>query len=977
MEIRAMKNKPEDKMEEKKIKQISLDLETYSDMDLAKCGVYKYASSPNAELLLFGYSVDGGEVQVVDLAKGEKIPGEIVRALADDTVLKWAFNASFERVFLSYWLHRHYPNLFSTSYLNPASWRCSMVWSAYLGLPLSLKGVGAVLGLDKQKMDEGKELIRYFCVPRTPTKTNTAIRNMPENAKEKWELFKFYNKRDVEVELGIKDKLKNFPVPDFVWEEYCIDQEINDRGVLIDEVLVDSAIEMDRKSKEELKEKMARITELENPNSVQQLSTWLGEMGVEVDSLGKKNVDKMINEASGEIKEVLLLRQQLAKSSVKKYQAMKNAVCADGRVRGMFSFYGANRTGRFSGKIVQMQNLRRNDLKDLDVARNLVKSGNMEAVDLLFSDVPDTLSQLIRTAFIPRPGCLFYVADYSAIECRVLAWLAGEQWVLDVFADGGDIYCATASKMFGVPVEKHGVNGELRQKGKQATLSCIAEGSLVLTDVGLVRIEEVTSSMKVWDGENWVEHEGVVFNGEREVITYEGLTATPDHLVWIEGEQEPVQFGIAASCRAHLVKTGDGRNPIRMGENHQSRKTMEQELEPLLCSDRVSGVRFDSVANVGQLENRKIKGLSGLFSAKTDSSMAEQKANSSKTTLREYKRSRISKLWSKGHKILLSFCDGCGSIFNRAIWSSRQIIRAGQNRYEWRLCTRESSICNTQRESFKSKKNGSIQIRSAILALQPKCGDSKTFQWRDQTRDNNGCGESGRTEKKKLATNIRKARLYDIRNAGPHHRFTVSDCLVHNCGYGGGVGAMIAMGAIDSGMKEEELQPMVDYWRQANPKIVKLWYEFDRAAKKAIKEKTTTDVRGIRFSYASGFLFMRLPSGRSLAYVKPRIGENRFGGESITYEGVGATKKWERLETFGGKLVENCVQAISRDILCHAMKNLRNERICMHIHDELVIECKEGTDLNEICERMAKVPDWAPGLILRADGYTCTSYRKD
>lgn len=663
-----MKNKPEGKMEEKKIKQISLDLETYSDMDLAKCGVYKYASSPNAELLLFGYSVDGGEVQVVDLAKGEKIPDEIVRALVDDTVLKWAFNASFERVFLSYWLHRHYPNLLSTSYLNPASWRCSMVWSAYLGLPLSLKGVGAVLGLDKQKMDEGKELIRYFCVPRTPTKTNTAIRNMPENAKEKWELFKFYNKRDVEVELGIKDKLKNFPVPDFVWEEYCIDQEINDRGVLIDEVLVDSAIEMDRKSKEELKEKMARITELENPNSVQQLSTWLGEMGVEVDSLGKKNVDKMINEASGEIKEVLLLRQQLAKSSVKKYQAMKNAVCADGRVRGMFSFYGANRTGRFSGKIVQMQNLRRNDLKDLDVARNLVKSGNMEAVDLLFSDVPDTLSQLIRTAFIPRPGCLFYVADYSAIECRVLAWLAGEQWILDVFADGGDIYCATASKMFGVPVEKHGVNGELRQKGKQATLSC---------------------------------------------------------------------------------------------------------------------------------------------------------------------------------------------------------------------------------------------------------------------------------------------------------------------GYGGGVGAMIAMGAIDSGMKEEELQSMVDYWRQANPKIVKLWYEFDRAAKKAIKEKTTTDVRGIRFSYASGFLFMRLPSGRSLAYVKPRIGENRFGGESITYEGVGTTKKWERLETFGGKLVENCVQAISRDILCHAMKNLRNERICMHIHDELVIECKEGTDLNEICERMAQVPDWAPGLILRADGYTCTSYRKD
>ena len=771
------------------MKQISCDIETYSDLDLAKCGVYKYASSPNAELLLFGYSIDGGEVQVVDLAKGEKIPEEIIQALVDDTVLKWAFNASFERVFLSYWLHRNYPNLLSTPYLNPSSWRCSMVWSAYLGLPLSLKGVGSVLGLDKQKMEEGKELIRFFCVPRTPTKSNPATKNLPNTAPERWELFKSYNKRDVEVELGIKDKLKNFPVPEFVWEEYCIDQEINDRGVLVDEVLVDSAIEMDRKSKEDLKEKMARITELENPNSVQQLSSWLGEMGVEAQSLGKKNVDKMITEADGEIKEVLLLRQQLAKSSVKKYQAMKNAVCNDGRVRGMFQFYGANRTGRFSGKIVQMQNLRRNDLKDLDVARDLVKTGNMEAVDLLFSDVPDTLSQLIRTAFIPRPGYLFYVADYSAIECRVLAWLAGEQWVLDVFADGGDIYCATASKMFGVPVEKHGVNGELRQKGKQATLSCIAEGSLVLTDSGLVRIEEVTTDMKVWDGESWVEHEGVVFKGEREVITYEGLTATPDHLVFTKDLPYPVELGYAIK------------------------------------------------------EGLKLK-----------------------------------------------------------------------REEEWH-------------------------------------GERFPFQG--------------------------KTRVYDIRNAGPNHRFTVSDCLVHNCGYGGGVGAMIAMGAIDSGMKEEELQPMVDYWRQANPNIVKLWYAFDRAAKKAIKEKTTTDVRGIRFTYQSGFLFMTLPSGRRLAYVKPRIGENRFGGESITYEGVGATKKWERLETFGGKLVENCVQAISRDLLMNAMKNLRNERICMHIHDELVIECEEDTDLNEICERMAKVPDWAPGLILRADGYTCTSYRKD
>lgn len=763
------------------MEKIHIDLETYSSADLAKTGVYKYCESPDFEILLFGYSVDGSEVQVVDLAQGEKIPDEIIGGIKSDDVIKVAHNANFERICLSRYLN--------ISYLNPSSWRCTMVWSAYLGLPLSLKGVGSVLGLDKQKMEEGKDLIRFFCVPRTPTKNNPATRNMPEAAPEKWELFKSYNKRDVEVEMEIETRLSMFPVPDFVWEEYCIDQEINDRGVLIDEVLVANAIEMDKKSKEELKEKMARITELENPNSVQQLTAWLGDMGVEAESLGKKNVEKMINEADGEIKEVLLLRQQLAKSSVKKYQAMANAVCADGRVRGMFQFYGANRTGRFSGKIVQMQNLRRNDIPDLDTARDLVRIGDKEAVELLFSDVPDTLSQLIRTAFIPRSGDLFYVADFSAIEARVLSWLAGEQWRMDVFEKGGDIYCATASKMFGVPVVKHGENGELRQKGKQAELACIAEGSLVLTDNGLIPIERVTTLMKVWDGNNWVEHEGVIYKGDKEVISYEGLTATPDHLVFTEDFPYPVEFGYA---------------------------------------------------------------------------------------IKEGSRLRREEKW------------------------------------------------NGDRFPYKGM-----------------------------------------------------ARVYDIKNAGPNHRYTASGVLVHNCGYGGGVGAMIAMGAIEAGMKEEELQPLVDAWRQASPNIVKLWYAFDRAAKKAIKERTTTDVRGIRFSYVSGFLFMRLPSGRSLAYVKPRIGENRFGGESITYEGVGETKKWERLETFGGKLVENCVQAISRDILCNSMRNLRNERICMHIHDELVIECEEGTDLNEICERMGQTPSWAPGLVLRADGYTCTTYRKD
>ena len=646
------------------MKKIHIDIETFSSNDLAKCGVYKYVEALDYEILLFGYSVDGGPVQVIDLARGELIPDEILDAIEDPMVLKYAHNANFERVNLSRYLG--YP---TGKYLDPASWRCTMTWAAYLGMPLSLAGVGAVLGLDKQKMSEGKDLIRYFCVPCNPTKSNGGrTRNRPEDAPEKWEKFVSYNKRDVEVEMEIEQKLLKLPVPEFVWDEYHIDQEINDHGVGLDMVLVESAIKMDGEVREELKNKMQKITALENPNSVQQLTQWLGDNGLEVESLGKKQVKAMIDDADGEIKAVLQLRQQLAKSSVKKYQAMQNAVCEDGRARGMFMFYGANRTGRFSGRLVQMQNLPQNHLLDLAEARELVRQGNAEAVKMLYGDVPDTLSQLIRTAFIPREGYLFYVADFSAIEARVLAWLAGEQWVLDTFAAGGDIYCATASRMFGVPVEKHGINSELRQKGKQATLSC---------------------------------------------------------------------------------------------------------------------------------------------------------------------------------------------------------------------------------------------------------------------------------------------------------------------GYGGSVGALKAMGALEAGMKEEELKPLVDAWRTANPYIVRLWWDVDRAAKKAVFEKKVEKVKGITFSYKSGFLFITLPSGRQLAYVKPRKGLNKFGEEAITYEGVSGTKKWERLETYGPKLVENIVQAISRDVLLYAMKTLKGERICMHIHDELVIEADPKMSLEAICEQMGSTPPWAPGLNLRADGFVTPWYKKD
>ncbi len=642
------------------MRSISIDIETFSDVDLSKCGVYKYASSPNFEILLFGYSVDGGDVQVVDLCQGEEIPADILAALSDESVTKWAFNAMFERVCLSNYLGE---------WLEPESWKCTMVWSATLGLPLSLENVGAVLGLEKQKLSEGKDLIRYFCVPCKPTKANSGrTRNLPEHDREKWGRFKAYNLRDVEAEMQIQHKLARFPVPDFVWEEYRQDQEINDRGIGVDMEMVAKAIAMDGRSKSELSAAMQELTELENPNSVQQMKQWLSENGMETDSLDKKAVAELLKTAPEPLGEALALRQQLAKSSVKKYQAMENAVCADRRAHGMFQFYGANRTGRFSGRIIQLQNLPQNHIPDLAQARELVKAGDFDALAMLYEDIPDTLSQLIRTAFVPQDGRKFIVADFSAIEARVIAWIAGEQWRLKVFEGGGDIYCASASQMFHVPVEKHGVNGHLRQKGK------IAE-----------------------------------------------------------------------------------------------------------------------------------------------------------------------------------------------------------------------------------------------LAL----------------------------------------------------------------GYGGAAGALVSMGALEMGLAEEELQPLVSAWRDSNPSITEFWWAVDRAVKECIKKRAPTETHGIRFSYESGMLFITLFSGRRLAYVKPRIGENRFGGESVTYMGVGGTKKWERLESYGPKFVENIVQAVSRDILCYAMRTLRTCSIVAHVHDEIIIEADRRMSLPAVCEQMGRTPPWAKGLLLRADGYECDFYQKD
>lgn len=658
------------------INMITIDIETRSDKDISKCGVYAYTDTPYFDILLFAYSIDGQPVQVVDTANGEEIPENVLAALADENVVKRAFNCNFERVCLSKYLRENYPQYFQSysidedtvgDFLNPESWHCSMIHARTLGLPSSLAEVGKVLGIEQQKMTEGKALVKFFCVPYD-TIDGVPQFHYPKDYPEKWEIFKAYNKRDVEAELEIDRKLLRFPVPNFIWQEFYLDQEINDRGILVDMQLADKAIGLDAEAKEELTAEMKRLTGVENPNSVYQLLDWLETQGYKSDSLGKTQVQELIKTAKEPVKSVLQMRLQLSKSSVKKYTAMKNTACSDNRARGMFSFYGASRTGRWAGRNVQLQNLPQNHLPDLTEARELVKYGSFEDIQMLYDDVPDILSQLIRTAFITRQGMKFIVADFSAIEARVIAWLAGEEWRMKAFANGEDIYCASASKMFGVPVVKHGENGHLRQKGKISELAC---------------------------------------------------------------------------------------------------------------------------------------------------------------------------------------------------------------------------------------------------------------------------------------------------------------------GFGGSVGAMKAMGADSLGLSDTELKQIVTDWREASPHITELWWAVDRAVKKAVKEKTATKTHGLLFSYEAGFLFIRLPSGRRLAYAKPYIGKNKFGGESVTYMGINAQKKWDRLESYGPKFVENCVQGIARDLLMYSMQALSQYFIVGHIHDEMIIECPKDTKLDEICQQMARTPDWAKGLLLRADGYECSFYKKD
>lgn len=981
---------------------LHIDLETYSSEDIGKTGVHRYVEADDFEILLLAYAWDDSPVQVLDLTGSTpKQLTDVIAGILDPETVKVAHNCAFERACLKKYIGRDLP---------PEEWEDTMIMAAMNGLPMSLDAAGAALNLKDQKIKEGTALISYFCKPCKPTIANGGrTRNLPEHAPEKWERFVEYCRRDVEVEQAIYYRLKGYPVTDFERKVWAVDARINERGVLIDTELAEAAIAVDEAFTAEHAAEMQRLTGLDNPNSVAQLKEWLAAVGVECESLNKSTVKDLHNDATDRtIKRVLELRQLLGKTSTTKYQAMTRAVCKDGRVRGLLQYYGAGRTGRWAGRLLQVQNLPQNHLNDIGTVRELVRARDLETLELVYDSVPDVLSQLIRTALIAKPGHTFLVADYSAIEARVIAYLAGEQWRMDVFEHGGDIYCSTASKMFKVPVVKHGINGHLRQKGKVAELACVAEGQKVLTDVGLVPIENVTRNMKVWDGTQWVNHDGVVCRGEKEVITYEGLTGTADHIVWakVKGEPRTICLGDAAACGAHLICTGAGRLPLWLGKDYQPGEAVERRDEPLLCADRMHRMRLRTMAESRQPSIRKVKGLSKMHATTRCSNMALQAFHRGKTAMHKSERPELSELRRKRHPVLLSIRKCRLSIHDRSKWLAIERHGAGSDQYRWQLRARKSSVGAASNESSKSAPNHSAQLESSKVALCPVGSNAQTFTRSNSRTDNRGCQKSCRGEAQRLANNRRTARVFDIINAGPHHRFTVSDVLVHNCGYGGGVNALIAFGADEMGLTDDEMQEIVTSWRESSPMIVQLWRRVEDAARRAIENpgRRVTVMRKYRDAaraaqnealtgrggYSPDFLAggavctyyrdkdalrCKLPSGRILSYWQPGIGEDgiQFMGQNQT------TRKWESTKTWGGRLVENIVQAYARDCLAVAMTRLDAEgwKICFHVHDEVIVEAPDGSRWEDVAGVMGRPIEWAPGLLLRADGYTTKFYMKD
>ena len=959
---------------------LSIDLETYSSNDI-RYSVYKYVEAPDFEILLFAYAFDDDPVRVVDLAQGETLPDDVRNALYDKNVLKTAFNANFEINCLK----KYFPDL------PEEQWECTRILALYNSYPPHLAAVAKAMGFpeDKQKDTRGKALIRFFCLPCKPTKANGGrTRNLPADAPEKWKIFKEYNRQDVVVEMAIRKKLVALRPPKFEHDNWLVDQEINRNGIMVNRRLVENAIRLSSEYRQRLLDEAREITGLDNPNSPLQVKDWLEEkLGRPIESLSKESVkDLLAGELPSDVRLMLLIRQKISKSSVKKYDAMYHAACMDDRIRGMFQFYGAARTGRFAGRIVQLQNLRRNSMPDLDAARQMVIDGDLEALEMCYDDVQDVLSQLVRTALEAPKGTRFIVADFSAIEARVIAWLAGETWEMEAFASGKDIYCATASAMFGVPVVKHGVNGELRQKGKVAVLACLAEGQQVLTDKGLIPIEKVTKDMKVWDGQQFVHHDGVIYKGERKVITYEGLTATPDHLVWIEGNDRPVHFIEAAQSGAHLLRSGFDRTPIRVGKNNFFGKKICWQATPPVCINTMHRLRQSTMDPFVQSYKRSVKGLSALLAAQAGTVMVIPENHVGKTALRKPKKYSLQRLRWAGNKVQVSIRVGRRIMGNAKPWDSReQKIGTGSRRQQRQLRAWESALGNPKSKLFKSEKNCINRISARILALCKKDSTKQIVSGRNQGTNHPGCAESGTRKAKELARHTKTARVYDIKDAGPNHRFTVSGKLVHNCGYGGGIGALKAMGADKMGLTDDELQTVVRKWREASPHIVKLWADVENAAMNAVSGiPTTIKQKNLHFHVDGDALFIELPSGRHLVYLHPHLGKNRFGSDAIIYTGLGGSKtttgRWGKLETYGGKCVENIVQAIARDCLCAAMARLTKAgyKICAHIHDEVILEMPEGKgSLDEAIAIMCKNAPWSEGLVMSADGFEAKYYQKD
>lgn len=967
---------------------MTIDIETYSDQDITK-GVHKYVDSPSFTILLFAYAINDGPVKVIDLANGETIEGnqEAYCALYSEAVRKTAYNANFELTCLNAYFPRH-----GIAALDDKQWECDMIRACYNGYPPGLGITAKALDLaeDKQKDTRGKRLIQYFCKPCRPTKANGGrTRNFPEHAPEDWEMFKAYNAQDVVTERAIREALP-LPVPEKEWALWRMDRAINGRGIDIDQQLAEGAIAISRVATDELMVEARELTGLENPNSPAQLKEWLSKNGHPVESLSKDAVKELLQNKNlhPKMRRMLEIRQKLSKTSIKKYQAMLDTVTTqDGRAHDLFQFYGTH-TGRWAGRNIQLQNLPRNSTNSLDVARGIVQQGDYGTLDMMFDDVPDILSQLVRTALVPAEGHRFIVADFSAIEARVIAWAAGVKWRMEAFQNGEDIYCASASSMFGVPVVKHGVNGELRQKGKVAELACIAEGQEVLTNHGLKPIETVKQTDLVWDGAEFVAHDGLIFKGYREVVTYEGLTATPDHLVYIQGEPRAVRLEDAAARGSHLVQAGDGRYPIRTRENHFPRKEMEQELESLLHSDAMPGLRRGTMAGFRESENWKDKGLPVLLTAEADTSMAGQKADGGKATLRESEGQGLSELRGTGHPLPVQERDGGRAVSHEDVSEFGQKSGAGSYQQRRELRTWKYSSCDAQEKQFEQAHDNPPTMESERVAIQLQRRRPQAESGNDAQGDFSGRGKSGAGEAEKLEENRKKAPVYDLLNAGPRHRFTVSGKLVHNCGYGGGVNALKAFGADKMGLSDTALMDIVTKWREASPEIPQLWRAIEDAAFSLITDKWSAG-KTKRFCKCGGMfslgkdesLVMHLPSGRSLVYPRARFGKNRFGQIAILYDGINqTTRKWGAQETYGGKLTENFIQAVARDCLAAAMLRLEHSgyRIVAHIHDEVVLDTPEGHgSLEDVIRIMTQNEPWNEGLLMNADGFEAQYYKKD